>query len=83
MLVPQGAPTMAEAVRMLAETFHALRGLMKNAGHVPSVGVVGGYAPEVKRPEDALELMVRAIGQAGYTPREDVALAMDPAASEL
>jgi len=83
MLVPQGAPTMAEAVRMLAETFHALRGLLKQAGHVTSVGDEGGYAPEVKRPEDALELMVRAIDQAGYRPREDVALAMDPAASEL
>ena len=83
MLVPQGAPSMTEAVRFLAETFHALRAILKEAGHVTSVGDEGGYAPDVKRPEDALALLVQAIVRAGYTPRQDVALAMDPAASEL
>jgi enolase len=83
MLVPHGAPTMAEAVRMLAETFHVLRALLKSAGHVTSVGDEGGYAPEVKRPEDALALLVQAIEKTGYRPRQDLALAMDPAASEL
>ena len=83
MLVPLGAPSMSEAVRMLAETFHTLRGILKAAGHVTSVGDEGGYAPDVKRPEDALTLMVEAIERAGYEPRQDLALAMDPAASEL
>jgi enolase len=83
MLVPVGAPSMAEAVRQLAETFHALRSILKDAGHVTSVGDEGGYAPDVKWPEDALALLVQAIQRAGYRPRDDIALAMDPAASEL
>jgi enolase len=83
MIVPSGAPTMAEGVRMLAETFHALRSILKAAGHVTSVGDEGGYAPEVKQPEDALAVMVQAIERAGYKPGRDVVLAMDPAASEL
>ena len=83
MIVPSGAPTMAEAVRMLAETFHALRSILKAAGHVTSVGDEGGYAPDVKQPEDALALMVQAIDRAGYKPGSDLVLAMDPAASEL
>ena len=83
MLVPQGAPSMTEAVRMLAEIFHALRAILKSAGHVTSVGDEGGYAPNVRRPEDALALLVQAIGRAGYKARQDVAVAMDPAASEL
>lgn len=83
MIVPSGAPTMAEAVRMLAETFHALRSILKAAGHVTSVGDEGGYAPDVKQPEDALALMVQAIERAGYKPGRDLVLGMDPAASEL
>ena len=55
MLVPRGAATMADAVRMLAETFHVLRSILKDAGHVTSVGDEGGYAPDVKRPEDRSE----------------------------
>ena len=83
MLVPSGAPSFHEGVRMLAEIFHALRGILKDAGHVTSVGDEGGYAPNVTRPEDALDLMMRAIGKAGYRSGTDVTLAMDPAASEL
>ncbi len=83
MIVPVGAPSMAEALRMLAETFHALRTILKDAGHVTSVGDEGGYAPDVRRPEDALTLLVEAIDRAGYRPGPDVALALDPAASEL
>ncbi len=83
MIVPSGAPTMAEAVRMLAETFHTLRSILKTAGHVTSVGDEGGYAPEVRQPEDALALLVQAIQGAGYKPGHDIALAMDPASSEL
>ena len=81
MIVPVGAPSMAEALRMLAETFHALRTILKDAGHVTSVGDEGGYAPDVRRPEDALTLLVEAIDRAGYRPGPDVALALDPAAS--
>jgi enolase 1/2/3 len=83
MLVPSGAPTFAEAVRMLAETFHTLRSILKDAGHVTSVGDEGGYAPDVKPPADALALLVQAIQRAGYRPGHDIVLAMDPAASEL
>jgi enolase 1/2/3 len=83
MLVPIGAPTMAEAVRMLAEVFHVLRAILKKQGHVTSVGDEGGYAPDLKHPEEALQLLVEAIQQSGYRPARDLALAMDPAASEL
>jgi enolase len=83
MLVPVGAPTMAEAVRWTAETFHALKVLLKEAGHVTSVGDEGGYAPNIKTAEEALDLLVRAITRAGYRPGEDVSLSMDPATSEL
>jgi enolase len=83
MLVPGGADSMSTAVQMLAETFHALRSILKEAGYVTSVGDEGGYAPDVKRPDEALALLVRAIERAGYKPGRDLALAMDPAASEL
>ena len=83
MLVPVGAPTFSEAIRTLAEIFHVLRGILKDAGHVTSVGDEGGYAPNVKHPEEALQLMVQAIEQAGYRPGRDVSLALDVAASEL
>jgi enolase len=83
MLVPLGSPTLGEAVRALAETFHVLRGILKNAGHVTSVGDEGGYAPNVKHPEEALQLMVQAIEQAGHIPGGDMSLALDVAASEL
>jgi len=83
MLVPLGAPTISEAVRTLAEIFHVLRGILKDAGHVTSVGDEGGYAPNVKHPEEALQLMVQAIEKAGYQPGKDVSLALDVAASEL
>jgi enolase len=83
MLVPIGAPSMREAVRFLAETFHALRAILKEAGHVTSVGDEGGYAPNIQRPEEALQLMLQAIGRAGYQAGREIALAMDPAASEL
>jgi enolase len=83
MLVPLGASTMSEAVRTLAEIFHVLRGILKDAGHVTSVGDEGGYAPNVKHPVEALQLMVDAIARAGYEPGRDVSLALDVAASEL
>jgi enolase len=83
MLVPVGAATMAEAVRWSAETFHALKKLLRNAGHVTGVGDEGGYAPNLKTADEALEMLVRAIEHAGYRPGTDISLSMDPAASEL
>ena len=83
MLVPVGAPTMAEAVRWAAETFHALKGILRDAGHVTGVGDEGGYAPNLKTPDEALDMLLLAIEQAGYRPGQDISLSMDPAASEL
>ena len=83
MIVPSGAPSVTEGVRWCAEVFHALKNQLKMAGHVTSVGDEGGYAPNVKTPDEALRLMMSAIEAAGYTPGKDLSLALDPAASEL
>ncbi len=83
MIVPSGAPSVTEGVRWCAEVFHALKNQLKMAGHVTSVGDEGGYAPNVKTPDEALRLMMSAIEAAGYIPGRDVSLALDPAASEL
>jgi enolase len=83
MLVPAGAPSMAEAVRWSAETFHALKTLLAQAGHVTSVGDEGGYAPNLTTSEEVLDLLMRAIEHAGYKPGRDISLSMDPATSEL
>ena len=83
MLVPAGAPSFREAMRWSAEVFHALKAILKAAGHPTSVGDEGGYAPNFRRPEEALDAQVQAIKQAGFRPGRDVSLALDPAASEL
>ena len=83
MLVPSGAPTFKEAIRWSAEVFHALKALLKEGGHPTSVGDEGGYAPNFRKAEEALDAMVRAIEHSGYRPGADVALALDPAASEM
>jgi enolase 1/2/3 len=83
MLVPIGAPSMAEAVRWSAETFHALKSLLRNAGHVTGVGDEGGYAPNLKTADEALRMLMEAITRADYRPGDDISLSMDPAASEL
>ncbi len=83
MLVPAGAPNIKEAMRWSAEVFHTLKVLLKGAGHPTSVGDEGGYAPNFRRPEEALGVLVQAVERAGYRPGRDVALAMDPAASEM
>ncbi len=83
MLVPHGAPTFKEAIRWAAETFHALKDLLRDRGENTGVGDEGGYAPNLTHPRDALQLLVDAIAKAGYRPGTDIALAMDPAASEL
>jgi enolase len=83
MIMPLGAPTFTEAVRYAAETFQALRSLLKARGHATSVGDEGGFAPKLPSNEAACELIVTAIERAGYRPGEDIAIALDPAASSF
>ncbi len=83
MIVPVGAATFAEAVRMSAETFHALGSLLKNDGYSTAVGDEGGYAPRLESTDIAFDFMLRAIEKAGYRPGDQIALALDVAASEL
>jgi len=81
MIAPVGAPTFAEALRWGAEIYHALKKVLKDAGHSTGVGDEGGFAPALKRNIEALELIVQAITAAGYQPGEDVGIALDPASS--
>jgi enolase 1/2/3 len=81
MIAPVGAPTFTEALRWGAEVYHALKKVLKDAGHSTGVGDEGGFAPALKRNVEALELIVQAITVAGYQPGEDVAIALDPASS--
>lgn len=83
MIVPLGAPRFAEALRWGAEVFHALKAVLKQNGYSTSVGDEGGFAPHLKSNEEAIELILKAIDKAGYKPGDDVALALDPAASEF
>ncbi len=83
MIVPLGAPTLVEAVRWSAEIFHHLKTVIENRGWPTTVGDEGGYAPPVISNEEPLQLLMAAIAEAGYTPGDDVALALDVAASEL
>lgn len=83
MLFPVGAPDFAEALRYGAETFHTLNGLLRARGLFTAVGDEGGFAPDLKSQAEAFELIVAAIEKAGYAPGKDIALALDPAASEL
>ena len=83
MVLPVGAPDMAEAVRYGAEIFHALRDLLSARGMVTAVGDEGGFAPDLRDDEEALELLLEAVERAGLRAPEDVRLGMDVAASEL
>jgi len=84
MIMPVGAKSISEAIRMGAETFHALKKILKARGDITSVGDEGGFAPEgFKSNEEPLEVLVEAIKAAGYKPGEDIALAMDTASSEF
>ena len=83
MIMPVGAGTFADAVRMGAETFAALRAALKAAGHNTNVGDEGGFAPALKGSEQALEFIMKAIETAGYKPGTDIVLALDAAASEF
>jgi enolase len=83
MIVPAGAPSFGEALRWGAEVFHTLKGVLKKRGLSTSVGDEGGFAPSLKSNEEAVEVILEAINAAGYTPGEQVAIALDPAASEF
>jgi len=83
MIVPLGAETFAGGVRMCAEIYHALKDLLKSKGHSTAVGDEGGFAPNLKSNEEALELITQAIEKAGYKPGSDCFLAIDAAASEF
>jgi enolase len=83
MIMPAGASCFAEALRMGAEIFHSLKSVLKSKGYNTSVGDEGGFAPNLKSNEEALEVIVEAIIKAGYKPGEDVLLALDVASSEL
>jgi len=83
MVMPVGAPSFAEALRYGAETFHALKGILKKHGYSTSVGDEGGFAPNLKSNEEACERIIAAIEAAGYVPGKEVAIALDPAASSF
>ena len=83
LIVPFGASRFSEALRTGVEVFHALKGVLKARGYSTAVGDEGGFAPNLKSNEEALDLILEAITQAGYTPGRDVGLALDPAASEF
>jgi enolase len=83
MIVPFGAATFADALRMGAEVFHTLKAVLKKKGYSTSVGDEGGFAPNLKSNDEAPETILEAIAQAGYKPGTDVGLALDPASSEF
>ncbi len=83
MIFPIGAPSFSEALRWGAEIFHALAGVLRERGYATAVGDEGGFAPDLSSNLEAIELVVVAIEAAGYRPGEDVAIALDPAASEF
>lgn len=83
MIVPHGAPSFSEALRYGAETFKALKKQLEKRGLPTSVGDEGGFAPDLENDEEACKLIVEAIGEAGFTPGKDVAIALDPAASSF
>ena len=83
MIVPCGAPSYSESLRMGVEVFHALKGTLHERGLSTAVGDEGGFAPDLSSNEEALKMLVAGIEAAGYRPGDDVAIALDPAASEL
>ena len=83
MVMPLGLPTFAEALRAGAETFHALRSILKKAGHSTGVGDEGGFAPNLRSNKEALDLVLEAVGKTGLGAGRDVFLALDVASSEL
>jgi enolase len=83
MVMPVGAPNFAEALRYGAETFHVLKSILHKKGYATSVGDEGGFAPNLKSNDEACEVIIEAIQAAGYEPGEDIAIALDPAASSF
>ena len=83
MIMPTGAPSFSEGLRAGAETFHALKALLKQKGLSTSVGDEGGFAPSLRSNEEAVELLLEAVTRAGYKPGQDISLALDVAASEF
>lgn len=83
MIMPVGAPTLAEAVRMGAEVFHTLKKALKDAGHNTNVGDEGGFAPNLPSAEAALDFIMKSIEQAGYKPGKDMVIGLDCAATEF
>jgi enolase len=83
MAMPVGAPTFSEALRWGVEVFHSLKAALKKHGYSTAVGDEGGFAPSCKSNEEAIQIVVEAITAAGYKPGEQVAIALDPAASEF
>jgi enolase len=83
MIAPVGAPSFSEALRAASETFHSLKGLLNRKGYETSVGDEGGFAPRLRSAEEAMELLDFAVQKAGYKPGADIAINLDPAASEF
>ncbi len=83
MIMPIGAPNFKEALRMGAETFHALKSVLSKKGYNTAVGDEGGFAPNLKSNDEAIEVILEAINKAGYKPGTEIALALDPASSEM
>lgn len=83
MIMPVGLPTFSEGLRAIVETFHALKAVLKKRGLSTAVGDEGGFAPNLKSAEDAIETILQAIKNAGYKPGKDIYLTLDPAASEF
>jgi enolase len=83
MIAPHNAPSFAEAIRKGMETFHALKQVLRSKGLSTAVGDEGGFAPDLKSNDEAVELILEAITKAGYKPGEDISICLDPAASEM
>jgi enolase len=83
MVMPVGAPSFADALRWGVEVFHTLKGVLKKRGYNTAVGDEGGFAPSLKSNVEAIEVVLEAIQKAGYQPGEEIAIALDPAASEF
>lgn len=83
MIAPHNAPSFAEAIRMGMETFHALKSILKKKGYGTAVGDEGGFAPNLKSNDEAIEVILEAIQQASYKPGDDISLCLDPATSEM
>ena len=83
MVMPVGAPSFSEALRMSAEVYHALKGILKSKGYETGVGDEGGFAPNLKSNEEAIQVIIEAIEKAGYAPGKEMFIALDPASSEI